>query len=298
MSLDLPNLAIQPGCSSPVPPLGQDPGDQLLKPGEYQPMDMLAVAAAREVRNGDVVFAGTGLPMLAITLAQLTHAPDAVCIYQAGTIDGKPIHLPTSVGDARLEFRAALAAGLNETFAQLQRGYVDLGFLGAAEIDKYGNVNATVVGKPGEVGTYGPAASKRFTGSGGNADIASLAKRVVFIMVQEKRRFKERVDYITSPGWRIPKWPSGELVHKREVYGRAFRGGPVAVITNMAVFRFNDDGEMYLDTVHPGFTPEQVKDNCSFDLDISRVRGETRPPTKKEVELLYTVVDPEGIFLT
>ncbi|MCL6447800.1 MAG: acyl CoA--acetate/3-ketoacid CoA transferase subunit beta [Armatimonadetes bacterium] len=264
---------------------------ELAKPGEYKPLDLLATAAAREVKNGDIVFAGTGLPMLAIMLAKLTHAPEAVCIYEAGTIDGRPIHLPTSVGDARNEYQAAVAAGLNEVFAQLQRGLVDVAFLGGAEIDRYGNVNTTAVGR------YTPAPEKRLTGGGGNPDINSLAKRTVFIMVQEKRRFKERVDYITSPGWRIPKWPSGELVPKQEVYGKFFRGGPSAVITNMGVFRFDENGEIYLDTVHPGFTPEQVKENCSFDLNISRVRGETLPPGRREIELLYTVIDPEGVFL-
>jgi len=261
------------------------------KPGEYKPIDLLAVAAAREVRDGDVVFAGTGLPMLAIMLAQLTTAPTSVCIYEAGSIDGRPIDLPSSVGDARCVYQASLATGLTEAFfGQLHRGYVDLAFLGGAEIDKYGNVNTTVVGN------Y-LTPSKRFTGSGGNPDINSLARRTVFVMVQEKRRFRENVDYITSPGWRLLKWPSGEWISKKDLYGKFFRGGPEAVITNMGVFRFDEEGVMYLDTVHPGFTPEQVRCNCSFDLNISRVRGETKPPTYEELELLYTKVDPAGIFL-
>ena len=257
----------------------------------YKGVDLLAVAAAREVQDGDVVFAGTGLPMLAIALAQLYSAPNAVCIYEAGSIDGRPIDLPTSVGDSRCAYQSAVAAGLTEAFyGQLHCGYVDLAFLGGAEIDQYGNVNTTVVGD------YA-APEKRFTGSGGNPDINSLAKRTVFIMVQEKRRFKEHVDYITSPGWVIPKWPSGEMVPRQEVYGKYFRGGPSAVITNMAVFRFDEKGLMYLDTVHPGFTAEQVRDNCSFDLDISRCKGETEKPSVEEIDLLYHKVDPEGIFL-
>ncbi|MEQ8235644.1 MAG: CoA-transferase [Syntrophomonadaceae bacterium] len=257
----------------------------------YKPIDLLAVAAAREVQDGDIVFAGTGLPMLAIALAQLCDAPNAVCIYEAGSIDGRPKDLPASVGDARCATQSSVAAGLTEAFyGQLHSGYVDLAFLGGAEIDKYGNVNTTVVGD------YA-SPEKRFTGSGGNPDINSFAKRTVFIMVQEKRRFKDNVDYITSPGWRIPKWPSGEMVHKKEVYGKFFNGGPSAVITNMGVFRFDDDGIIYLDTVHPGFTAEQVKDNCSFDLNISRCKGETEKPSAEEIELLYKKVDPEGIFL-
>ncbi len=257
----------------------------------YKGADLLAVAAAREVQDGDIVFAGTGLPMLAIALAQITNAPNAVCIYEAGSIDGRPRDLPASVGDARCATQSSMAAGLTEAFyGQLHCGYVDLAFLGGAEIDQYGNVNTTVVGD------YA-APKKRFTGSGGNPDINSFARRTVFIMLQEKRRFKEHVDYITSPGWVIPQWPSGEMKPKKDVYGKFFYGGPSAVITNMGVFRFDDNGVIYLDTVHPGFTPEQVKDNCSFDLNISRCKGETEKPTVEELDLLYNTVDPEGIFL-
>ncbi|MTV50743.1 acyl CoA--acetate/3-ketoacid CoA transferase subunit beta [Heliobacillus mobilis] len=265
---------------------------QYCQPNEYKTIDLLAVAAAREVNNGDVVFAGTGLPMLAIMLAQNTIAPKAVCIYEAGTIDGRPIHLPTSVGDARCAYQASVSSGLFDVFNQLQRGEVDLAFLGGAEIDKYGNVNTTAIGG------YMPQPKIRLTGSGGNPDINALARRTVFIMVQEKRRFKERVDYITSPGWRIPKWPFGEMVHKKEVYGDMFRGGPTAVITNMAVFRFDEEGVMYLDTVHPGFTVDDVKNNVDFDLNVSRCRGTTEPPTRQELEILYQQIDPEGIFLS
>ena len=265
--------------------------DEYAKPGEYKTNDILAVVAAREVRDGDIVFAGTGLPMLAIMLAQHSNAPNSVCIFEAGTIDGQLRDIPTSVGDARCAYRGSIATGMTEVFyCNLQRGYVDLGFLGGAEIDKYGNVNTTVIGDYANP-------KKRFPGSGGNADINSLSPRTVFIMVQEKRRFKEHVDYITSPGWWVKKWPGGEFVSKKEVYGKYFRGGISAVITNMAVFRFDDGGIMYLDTCHPGFTPEQVRDNCSFDLNISRVSGETKPPTYGELDLLYRVVDPEGIFL-
>lgn len=265
--------------------------NEFVKLEECKPIDLLAVAAAREVHNGDVVFAGTGLPMLAIMLAQYTNAPEAVCIYEAGSIDGRPIDLPTSVGDARCATQATMASGLTEAFyGQLHSGSVDLAFLGGAEIDQYGNLNTTVVGD-----YLSP--QKRFTGSGGNPDINSFAKRTVFIMVQEKRRFKEKVDYITSPGWRLPKWPSGEMVHKKEVYGKFFRGGPSAVITDMAVFRFDDEGVMYLDTVHPGYSVEQIQEKCGFALNVSKVSGETKLPTYNDMDLLYKKVDPEGIFL-
>ncbi len=257
--------------------------------GEFKPIDLLAVSAAREVTDGEVVFAGTGLPMLAVMLAQKTTAPNSVCIYEAGSIDGRPIDLPTSVGDARCHYQGSVASGLFDVFGQLQRGNVDLGFLGGAKIDQYGNVNTTSIG--------GYPRGKRLTGSGGNADINSLAKKTVFIMIQEKRRFVERCSYITSLGWRIPRWPGGEFVHKKEVYNQSFRGGPWAVISNMGVFHFDDDGVMFLETVHPGFTPEQVRDNCMFNLNISRVSGQTKPPTYNDLDVLYNTVDPEGIFL-
>lgn len=264
---------------------------EFAKPGEYKINDLLAVAAAREVNDGEVVFAGTGLPMLAIMLAQKTTSPNSYCIYEAGSVDGKPIDLPASVGDARCVYGGAIASGLFDVFCQLQRGLVDLAFLGGAEIDKYGNVNTTAMGdylKP----------TARLTGSGGNNDINSLAKRTVFMMVQEKRRFVENVSYVTSPGWKVPKFTGRQFVPKQEVYGKFFRGGPSAVITNMAVFRFDQEtGEMYLDTYHPGFSAQDVKDNCGFDLDISRVSGETKPPTYHELELLYKEIDKEGIIL-
>lgn len=258
--------------------------------GEFKPIDLLAVAAAREVNDGEVVFAGTGLPLVAIKLAQLTTAPTAVCIYESGAVDGRSIDLPTSVGDARCGYRASVSAGLIDVFGQLQSGRVDLAYLSGAEIDIYGNINCTFMGGP---------SGKRLSGSGGNADIHSLAKRSVLIMYQhnEKRRFVERVSYITSPGWRIPNWPNKEWVPKQEVYGDAFTGGPAAVISDMGVYRFDEEGVIYLDTFHPGFTPEDCKENCSFDLNISRVKGETLTPTFKELELLYNKIDPEGIIL-
>ena len=145
------------------------------------------------------------LPMVAIMLAQNSHAPNLKLIFEAGTLDGRPPELPTSVGDARCEMGASRASGLYDAFSIAQRGYVDLGFLGGAEVDQYGNVNTTCIGD-----YLNP--ELRLTGSGGNPDINSFAKRTVFIMVHEKRRFVENVSYITSPGWRVKKWPGGEIV--------------------------------------------------------------------------------------
>lgn len=264
---------------------------EFLSPEEYSITDLLAVAAAREVNDGEVVFAGTGLPMLAIALAKLTTAPTSKLIYEAGTIDSWGTVLPSSVGDARCVTQCSVASGLFDVFNQLQRGSIDLAYLGGAEIDKYGNVNTTVHGD-----YLNP--DFRFPGSGGNSDINSLAKRTVFLMVQEKRRFKEKVDYITSPGWRFMDYTTGKWTSRQEAYGKKFLGGPTSVISNMAVFRFDEKtGEMYVDTIHPGITKEQLQDNCGFQLDFSHLKGETAPPTAKEIDLLYNNVDTDGIFL-
>jgi glutaconate CoA-transferase subunit B len=260
-------------------------------PEEYGLADLLCCAASREVQDHEIVFAGTGLPMVAIMLAQKTHAPNLKLIFEAGTLDGRPPQIPTSVGDARCEMGASRASGLFDAFSIAQRGYVDLGFLGGAEVDQYGNVNTTCIGD------YA-APELRLTGSGGNPDINSFARRTVFIMVHEPRRFVENVSYITSPGWRVKQWPGGAMVPRRALYGAAYRGGPSAVISTAGVFRFDEEsGRMYLDTCHPGKTPEEIKGLCQFDLDISRVSGETAPPTREELHLIHEVLDPEQIFI-
>lgn len=260
-------------------------------PEEYWLADLMCCAASREVQDNEVVFAGTGLPMVAIMLAQKTHAPNLKLIFEAGTLDGRPPEIPTSVGDARCEMGASRSSGLYDAFSIAQRGYVDLGFLGGAEVDEFGNVNTTCIGDYLEP-------ELRLTGSGGNPDINSFAKRTVFIMVHEKRRFTPNVSYITSPGWRVKKWPGGDLVHRRELYGAAYRGGPSAVISTAGVFRFDDQtGRIYLDTCHPGKTAGEIRDMCHFDLDISRVQGETLPPTRDELYYIHDVLDPEQIFV-
>ncbi|MFZ2448720.1 MAG: CoA-transferase [Syntrophobacteraceae bacterium] len=257
----------------------------------YTLADLMTVAASREVRDNEIVFAGTGIPMLSIMLAQRTHAPHIKLIFESGTFDSRPVALPTSVGDPRCETGSSRSSGLCEAFFVAQRGYVDLGFLSGAEMDEYGNVNTTVIGD-----YLDP--EMRFTGGGGNPDINSFAKRTVYIMLHEPRRFLKEVSYITIPGWRVKKWPSGEFVHRRELYGSAFRGGPSAVISTAGVFRFSEEtGRMYLDTFHPGQTPEEVAKLCLFDLDISRVGGETPPPTPEEIYTIHEVLDREELFL-
>jgi len=268
--------------------------EEVAKVGDFHLNEMLAIASSREVNNDDVVFAGTGLPMMGILTAQCLNAPEAVVIYEAGMLDGRSMHIPGTVSDPRAAFMSSQLGGLIDTFGfYLQRGLVTLGYLSGASIDKYGGVNVTFLG--GDY--YNP--KHRFTGSGGNSDIGTMAKRTVFIMIQEKRRFVERNQYTTTPGWWCYDWPSGDWKPKREVWkGTPFaESGPTGVISNMGVFRFDDNGEMYLETYHPGVTPEQVKENCSFDLNISKVTGETPKPTYRQLYVLREIVDPERLFL-
>lgn len=263
------------------------------KNGEFILPELMAIAVAHEVRNDDIVFAGTGLPMVGIMTAQFINAPNAVLIYESGICDGKTMHVPMSVCDQRAANMCSTLGGLVDTFGfYLQQGYVTLGFLGGAAIDKYGGVNVTSIGD-----YYSP--SHRFTGSGGNSDIGTMAKRTAFIILQEKRRFVERNDYTTTPGWWCWDWRDGKWKPKKEVWkGTPFADcGPVAVVTNMGVYRFDEDGIIYLESCHPGVTVEQVKENCGFDLNVSRVKGETPRPTYRELFVLREFVDPELIFL-
>ncbi len=252
-------------------------------PAGYSTFEIMAVAAAREIRDGEVVFAGTGLPMLGAMLAQRTHAPRCVIVFEAGGVDPRMLHLPMSVGDSRTLTGAAMAAGLMEAFTYLlQGGRIDVGFLGGAQIDRYGNINSTAVGdyrRP----------DVRFSGSGGSADVAALARRTVIIARHERRRFPERVDYRTSPGW----LEGGDSRERAGIRG----GGPSAVVTTLGIIRFRPGTrEPYLASYHPGVSLARIQAETGFPLDVSEA-VETPPPTAEELHILRHVVDPEGVFL-
>lgn len=250
----------------------------------YALTELMAVAAAREIKDGEVVFAGTGLPMLGVMLAQRTHAPRCIIIFEAGTVDSQLAHLPMSVGDPRVMRGAASAAGLMEVFTYvLQAGRVDVGFLSGAQVDRFGNINST------SIGPNPRRPSVRFSGSGGACDIACLARRTIIIAKHEKRRFPEKVDYITSPGWL-----EGGATRQRS--GLPW-GGPSTVVTTMSVMRFRADSkEIYLASYHPGLKARSVAEATGFALDI-REAVETIPPTEEELRILREEVDPEKIFL-
>lgn len=257
--------------------------DDYARPDEYLSLEMMAICGARTIRDGETVFAGTGLPVLAAMLAQKTHAPKSKIIYEGGFIDSRNVHLPLSVADSRLTYRAAAAIGLRETLGVLlQGGRIDVGFLGAAQIDQYGNVNTTIIGdfdKP----------KIRLPGSGGGNDIASSSKRIVIIMTHDKRKFVNRLDYLTSPGYL--DGPGG-----RERVGLR-GGGPSSVVTNLCVLTFEEETKkMKLLSVHPTITVQQVLENTGFDLLMPETVLETEPPTYEELKIVREI-DPNGIYL-
>lgn len=249
----------------------------------YTTTELMALAAAREIRDGEVVFAGTGLPMLGAMLAQRRHAPNCTIVFEAGGVDPEMLHLPMSVGDSRTLVGAAQASGLFDVFTYvLQGGRIDVGFLGGGQIDRYGNLNSTAIGDYRR-----PAV--RFPGSGGSADVAALSGRTVIIARHERRRFPERVDYLTAPGWL-------EGGDSRERAG-LMANGPAALVTTMGVIRYRPvTREPYLASVHPSHTPEEVQQHTGYALDVAGA-AETEPPTAEDLDLLRRVVDPEGIFL-
>jgi len=253
------------------------------KPGEYSTLELMAVCGARAIKNGEVVFVGTGLPMVAAMLAKRLHAPKAKIVYEAGFIDSNAIDIALSIADSRLEYRASAAIGLIETLGMLlQGGRVDVGFVGAAQIDEYGNLNTTYIGD-----FENPRV--RLPGSGGGNDIVSSAKRIVVIMKHEKRKTVKKLDYMTSPGYL-------DGPNARERAGLR-GGGPSLVVTNLCQMKFDEETKrIRLARVHPGVTVETVLENTGFDLIIPEKVLETEPPTYEELEILRSV-DPMGIYI-
>ncbi len=246
----------------------------------------MITAAAREIRDGEVVFTGMRLPMIAFALAKLTHAPRAVGLFECGLVRDVPSReLLYTMGDPPNVVGAVWATRLANVMGLLAQGRVEVGFIGAAEIDRFGNLNTSYVNAADEAGEMHVV---KLPGSGGAADIASLAGRLIVIMPHEKRRLVERVDYITSPGY-------GEGRGWRERVGLA-RGGPVALITTRAVFRFDsDDCEAVLHSYHAGETVESVRADTGWRLLVAPDVRETFPPTAQELGIIREY-DPEGFW--
>lgn len=252
---------------------------------EFTEKQMMAVALARQVEDGKSYIVGTGLPLVGTTLAKNTHAPNASLIFETALFEGKPQEVPTSVSDLRINYTATVLwpqyryFGFQSIYAK--RDLIACGFLGGAQIDPYGNLNSTSIGDYHHPTT-------RFTGSGGANGIATYCDTII-IMKHEKRRFIEKVDYVTSVGWVDGRGG-------REKAGLDPDKGPRAVVTELGIMRFDDDKRMYLAEYFPGATPEQIRDNTGFELDIS-VAVQSDPPEKEVLDILINKVDPMRLMI-
>lgn len=248
----------------------------------YTANELMVCQAARQLRNGEVLFVGIGLPNLACNLARRLHAPDLVLIYESGAVGAVPERLPISIGDPALVTNSLSVCSMFDIFNYyLQGGLIDVGFLQGAQIDRFGNLNTTVIGdyeKP----------SVRLPGSGGACEIAILAKRVLVIAPQSKRSFPERVDFITSPGF-----VDGPLTRQR--LGMPGQG-PAMVITDLGCFEF-EEGEMVLTSLHPGRALEEIRENIGWDVRIAADLKRTPDPTAKELQMIREDLDPAHLYV-
>ena len=244
----------------------------------------MTAVAARELRDGEVVFVGIGLPNLACNLARATHAPALVLIYESGAVGAVPERLPVSIGDPALVTGALMVCGMADIFqCFLQNGRIEVGFLGGAQVDRYGNINTTVVG------SYAHP-KVRLPGSGGAAEIAVHAQRTLIISRASKRAFPAEVDFITSPGQRMHGVPRR---------GLGMPGaGPVKVITDLGILEAGAaDGEMELAALYPGVTADDVRGAVGWPLRVRDTLARVDAPTARELQLLRDVLDPQKRYL-
>jgi len=242
----------------------------------------MVAAAAREIRDGEIVFTGMRLPLIAFALAKQMHAPNAVGLFECGLVRDTPAPEPLyTMADPPNIAGALWATRMINMMGLLQRGAVDLGFIGGAELDRFGNLNTSYLGNPESPKTKLP-------GSGGAADIAGLSRRFVVIMAHEKRRLVERVDYITSPGF-------GDGQGWRERVGLR-QGGPSAIITTLCVLGFASSmGEAVLRSYHPGQSVASVRAETGWDLRVAEDVHETESPTAEELTIIRRC-DPQGFW--
>ena len=248
----------------------------------YTASELLAVMSARLLMDGQCVFAGVGIPLLAATLAQRLHGPGLTILFEGGVLGPfvVPGELPPSTNEQRCTKRANMLLSITDVLLLLQRGYVDVGFMGGAQIDQYGNLNSSFIGDP-------DAPAIRLPGTGGGNDISSLTQMIV-AMKHEKRRFVEKVDFVTSPGY------LEGTTHRRD--SGLVSGGMYRVVTDLAILAF--DGvtkRMKVETLHPGVTAEQVRDNTGFDIWIDPEAKTTEPPSASELAVLNEL-DPDRLY--
>ncbi|MGH7102372.1 MAG: CoA-transferase subunit beta [Acetobacteraceae bacterium] len=245
--------------------------------------ELLSVMASRALADGQIVFAGVGVPLLAATLAQRLHAPGLTILFEGGVIGPfiVPGDLPPSTNEQRCTRRANMILPITDVLLLLQRGFVDVGFLGGAEIDRYGNINTSFIGDPDHPKT-------RLPGSGGGNDIASLA-HVIVAMKHEKRRFVEQVQFVTSPGYL-----AGGT--SRSAAG-LLAGGPKIIITDLAELGFEPETKrLWIEALHPGVSIDEVKANTGFAIDAAPDMRLTEPPTDQELAMLRAL-DPDRLYI-
>lgn len=250
--------------------------------GSFTPSELMVSAAARELRDGEVVFVGIGLPNLACNLARRLHAPNLVLIYESGAVGAVPERIPVSIGDPALVTNSIAVASMSEIFYNyLQGGKIDVGFLQGAQIDRWGNLNTTVIGDYAHP-------KVRLPGSGGACEIAINARRVLCIAAQSKKSFPAKIDFVTSPGHLAGGDARAQL---------GMRGaGPQRVITDLALYDF-EAGEMRVTSLHPGVTLDHVRENLGWDPKVAPDLATTPPPTPEELDLLRHDLDPKRLYL-
>ena len=251
--------------------------------GRHSASELLAVMSSRLLEDGQTVFVGVGIPLLAATLAQRLHAPGLTILFEGGTIGPfiVPGELPPSTNEQRCTRRANMVLSNTDVLLLLQRGYVDIGFMGGAQIDRYGNLNSSVIGDADDP-------TIRLPGTGGGNDIASLT-RVIVAMIHEKRRFVETVDFVTSTGF----WRGGSS----RVEAGLITGGPGAVVTDLAILGFDEATKrMKVQALHAGVSAEQVRENTGFELLFDADIETTEPPTDDELAVLREF-DPDRVYI-
>ena len=254
--------------------------------GDFSRAEMMIVAAARELSGRRICFVGVGLPNIACNLAQRTVAPDLELVYESGAFGSRPARLPLSVGDPTIVTGATVAMGMLELFAYyLQGGLIDVGFLGAAQIDRFGNINTTVIGD------YA-APTVRLPGSGGACEIAINAREVFVIMRQSARSFVERIDFRTSPGNLGGGDAAARMRREQGWLGR----GPSVVVTDLGIHRFTESGEMRLEAIHPGASLDEVRATMGWEPLVADPLPTTAPPTADELRIIREELDPRGVY--
>ncbi|MBN3034741.1 MAG: hypothetical protein JW861_04090 [Bacteroidales bacterium] len=249
----------------------------------YTPSELLICLASRVMEDGTTAFIGTGIPMLAASLAQSMHAPNLVPIFEFGGTGAILEKLPLAVGDMRTFNKAVAASGICDVMETAQRGFVEFGFLGGAQIDCYGNINSTVIGDHARP-------KVRLPGSGGANDVGSSCWRTIAIMRHDKRRFVNKLDFLTTPGYLTG--PGA-----REAAGLAAGTGPYRVVTNLCVMGYDKKScRMKLLSLNPGMTVQEVIDNTSFELLMAEEITRNEPPTPEELRILREKVDPDGLY--